>query len=270
MENTISVENTTPTLTWQQWLSESHDTPVFFMLNSLANPDPIKHFYLNDWVEQAFPLYSGTPMRKMLKQSPWLVQAKVSQLPSIGSMLDHHAVSDNSWGWAYQSPAPWQEQLAHWQRRQRVMLQGEQVVFRMMDTRVFGALVPAFTPSDWAELLTPVTELLIDLPQPTRFPRPEECGQGNSDIPFTLGEHLQRVWLHSPYGLKVLSSALYNDLWENHGEMAKQLDNPVGSLEHHVENWLRQKLEVGYRVDKLASQDYLLAMEQKNNRNNEL
>ncbi|OTA21206.1 hypothetical protein Xbed_00859 [Xenorhabdus beddingii] len=80
-----------------------------------------------------------------------------------------------------------------------------------------------------------------------------------------------QAWLHSPYGLKVLTSSLYCDLWENHGEIATQLDNPKGSLESQIEHWLRQKMAVGYRVEKLASQDYLLAMEQeKNNRSDDL
>ncbi|CDL84826.1 DUF4123 domain-containing protein [Xenorhabdus szentirmaii] len=263
MEDTTMTETTTPTISWQEWLNESNDAPVFFILNSLARPNPVEHFYLNDWVEEAFPLYSGTPMRKMLKQSPWLVQAKTRQLYQIGMMLDSHTLSDNSWGWAYRSRASWQEQLAHWQRRHLVMMNGEQVLFRIMDSRVFGAMVPAFTPSDWSLMLAPVTELMLDTPQPVKFCRPEVCGEGNSEIPFTLGEHLLAVWLHSPYGLKVLSSSLYYDLWENHGEMVQQLDQPMGSLKSQIELWLRKKIETGQYVEKLSSQDYLLAMEQE-------
>ncbi|MBD2822818.1 DUF4123 domain-containing protein [Xenorhabdus sp. 42] len=259
MEETI-IE--TP-ISWQTWLNESHDAPVFFILNSLAKPNPIDCFYLNDWVEEAFPLYSGTPMHKMLQQSPWLAQAKPRQLSQIGRMLDSHTLSDNSWGWAYRSRAPWQAQLAHWRRRQQVMMNGEQVLFRIMDARVFGAMIPAFTPSDWSLMLTPVTELMIDTPEPTRFDRPEDCTEGNNEIPFTLGEHLLAVWLHSPYGLKVLTSSLYNDLWENHGAMAKQWDQPEGSLEPRIEQWLRQKLEAGQRIEKISGQDYLLVMERE-------
>ncbi|WP_275358308.1 DUF4123 domain-containing protein [Xenorhabdus bovienii] len=254
----------TETLTsWQAWLSKPNDAPIFFILNSLANPNPVDQFYRSDWIEQAFPLYSGTPMHKMLKHSPWLVQAKSSQLYQIGMMLDSHTLSDNSWGWAYRSYTPWQEQLAHWQHRQLVMMNGEQVLFRIMDARVFGAMIPAFTTSDWSLMLSPITELIIDTPQPMQFCRPNECTEGNSEIPFMLGEHLLTVWLRSPYGLKVLSSSLYVDLWENHGEMAKQLDQPVGSLEQRIEQWLRQKIEAGHLVEKISGQEYLLAMEQE-------
>ncbi|MEX0447567.1 DUF4123 domain-containing protein [Xenorhabdus sp. SGI246] len=248
---------------WQAWLNKSNDAPVFFILNSLAQPNPVNLFYQNDWVEQAFPLYSGTPMNKLLEQSPWLVQAKANQFYQMGMMLDDHIMSDNSWGWAYRSSTPWQEQLVHWQHRQLVMMNGEQVLFRIMDARVFGAMIPAFTPSDWSLMLSPITELMIDIPQPKPFFRPKDCGEGNRDIPFTLGEHLLSVWLQSPYGLKVLTSSLYNDLWENHGEMAKKLDQPVGSLEQQIEQWLRQKIDAGYQAEKVSSQDYLLAMEQE-------
>jgi hypothetical protein len=254
---------TETSISWQTWLNKPNDTPVFFILNSLAQPNPVDQFYRNDWVEQAFPLYSGTPMHKMLKHSPWLVQAKSSQFYAIGKMLDNHALSDNSWGWAYRSTTPWQEQLAHWQHRQLVMMDGEQVLFRIMDARVFGAMVPAFTVSDWSLMLSPVTELMIDIPEPVQFCRPETCGEGNNEIPFVLDEHLLAVWLRSHYGLKVLTSSLYNDLWENHGEMAKQLDQPVGSLEQQIEQWLRQKIDAGYQAEKISSQDYLLAMEQE-------
>ncbi|MEQ2027267.1 DUF4123 domain-containing protein [Xenorhabdus szentirmaii] len=268
MERTFTMENTA--LSWQAWLNEPNKSPVFLILNSLVKPNPIESFYRNDWVEQAFPLYSGTPMRNMLKQSPWLVQPKVNQLIQIGTALDHHELSDNSWGWAYRSHTSWQEQLKHWQQRQWVMMNGEPVLFRMMDTRILGTLMPAFTPSDWSLMLTPVTELMIDTPQLTRFCRPEGCGEGSSDIPFTLDEHLLAVWLRSPYGLKVLTSSLYCDLWENHSAMAKQLDKPEGSLEQQIEQWLRQKLEAGQRIAKVSSQDYLLAMEQEKGQEREL
>ncbi|WP_338804369.1 hypothetical protein WDV76_02325 [Xenorhabdus griffiniae] len=96
------------------------------------------------------------------------------------------------------------------------------------------------------------------------------CSKVLDHYTFTLDEHLLTVWLRSPYGLKVLSSSLYDDLWENHGEMAKQLDQPVGSLERQIEQWLQQKIETGQYVEKISGQDYLLAMEQKNNRSDEL
>lgn len=254
---------TETSISWQAWLNKPNDAPVFFILNSLAQPNPVDQFYRSDWVEQAFPLYSGTPMHKMLKHSPWLVQAKSSQRYQIGEMLDNHALSDNSWGWAYRSSTPWQEQLVHWQYRQLVMMNGEQVLFRIMDARVFGSMIPAFTPSDWSLMLSPVTELMIDIPQPMPFCRPDECTEGNRDIPFTLGEHLQTVWLRSPYGLKVLTSSVSCDLWENHGEIAKQLDQPEGSLDQQIEQWLKRKLDAGQRIEKVSGQDYLLAMEQE-------
>ncbi|WFQ78463.1 DUF4123 domain-containing protein [Xenorhabdus sp. SF857] len=237
----------------------------------LAQQDArIESFYLNDWIEQAFRLYSGTPMRNMLKQSPWLVQPKANQLVQIGVVLDRYELGDNSWGWAYRSHTPWQGQIKHWQQRQWVMMNGEPMLFRMMDARILGTLVPAFTPSDWSLMLSPVTELMIDRPQPMRFCRPEACREGNSEIPFTLGEHLLAVWLHSPYGLQALSSSLYNDLWENHGEIARQLDQPEGSLEQQIEQWLRKKIEAGHHAEKISCQDYLLAMEQEKEQEKDL
>ncbi|WP_269135659.1 hypothetical protein [Xenorhabdus bovienii] len=41
------------------------------------------------------------------------------------------------------------------------------------------------------------------------------------------------------------------------------MDQPEGSLEPRIEQWLRQKLEAGQRIEKVSSQDYLLAMERE-------
>ncbi|WP_254361407.1 DUF4123 domain-containing protein [Photorhabdus heterorhabditis] len=88
-------------INWQQWLTTPDKPPVFFMLNSLAEPNPVNLFYKNDWVEQAFPLYSGTPnsgtpMDHLLAQSPWLVQPGSGCLSIIGHRLDSQTLSDNS------------------------------------------------------------------------------------------------------------------------------------------------------------------------------
>ncbi|MBD1229210.1 hypothetical protein [Xenorhabdus griffiniae] len=58
-----------PVVSWKTWLNEPNKAPLFFILNSLARPNPIELFYRNDWVEQAFPLYSDTSMHNLLKRN---------------------------------------------------------------------------------------------------------------------------------------------------------------------------------------------------------
>ncbi|ETS30948.1 protein of unknown function (DUF4123) [Photorhabdus khanii NC19] len=204
-------------INWQQWLTTSNRPPVFFMLNSLAEPNPVTLFYKNDWVEQAFPLYSGTPMDHLLAQSPWLVQPKSGYLSVIGYLLDSQTLSDNSWGWAYRSEDLWPQQLNHWRSRQQVILQERQVLLRSMDPRILSQLLPAMIISDWSGFLTPVSELMIDAPEPQIYSRPENCGQSESEKPFVLGHHLLEAWFHSDYALQGQVFANWMSQQDNYG-----------------------------------------------------
>ncbi|PQQ39295.1 DUF4123 domain-containing protein [Photorhabdus luminescens] len=250
-------------INWQQWLTTPNKPSVFFMLNSLAEPNPVALFYRNDWVEQAFPLYSGTPMDHILVQGPWLVQPKSGCLSVIGHLLDSQTLSDNSWGWAYRSEDLWTQQLNHWRSRQQVLLQERQVILRSMDPRILGQLLPAMIVSDWSAFLTPVSELMIDMPEPQIYYRPENCGQGGSELPFILGDHLSHAWHHSDYALKGKAFVISSDMWENHGELAEKLNEPEGKLQERIIDWLKSRLESGDDISHLTSADYLQTLNEQ-------
>ncbi|OCA52788.1 DUF4123 domain-containing protein [Photorhabdus namnaonensis] len=250
-------------INWQQWLTTPNKPPVFFMLNSLAEPNPVALFYRNDWVEQAFPLYSGTPMDHILAQGPWLVQPKSGCLSVIGHLLDSQTLSDNSWGWAYRSEDLWTQQLTHWRSRQQVILRERQVILRSMDPRILGQLLPAMIFSDWSAFLTPVSELMIDVPEPQIYYRPENCGQGGSEQPFILGSHLLHAWHHSDYALKGKAFVISSDMWENHGELAEKLNEPEGRLEERIIDWLKVRLENGDDITNLTSANYLQMLDEQ-------
>ncbi|NDK99951.1 DUF4123 domain-containing protein [Photorhabdus bodei] len=250
-------------INWQQWLSIPNKPSVFFMLNSLAKPNPVALFYSNDWVEQAFPLYSNTPMDHMLTQSPWLVQPKSGCLSVIGHLLDNHPPSNNSWGWAYRSDESWIQQLNHWRSRQQVILQEKQVLLRSMDARILSQLLPVMIVSDWSGFLTPVCELMIDTPEPQIYCRPENCGHGGSEQPFVLGPHLLEAWFHSDYALQGQVFVLISDLWENHGELAEKLNKPEGKLQERIIDWLKSRLESGGSISHLTNADYLQTLDEQ-------
>ncbi|ETS29563.1 hypothetical protein BB987_16170 [Photorhabdus temperata] len=250
-------------INWQQWLTTPNKPPVFFMLNSLAEPNPIGRFYKNNWVEQAFPLYSSTPMDHLLAQSPWLVQPKSGYLSVIGHLLDNHTLSDNSWGWAYRSDDSWTQQLNHWRSRQQVILREKQMILRSMDPRILSQLLPAMIISDWSAFLTPVSELMIDAPEPQWYSRPENCGHGGNEQPFVLGSHLLHAWHHSDYALKGMASVIGDNLWENHGELAEKLDEPEGRLVEQIIHWLKAHLENGDDISNLTSEDYSQALNEQ-------
>ncbi|MCC8457853.1 DUF4123 domain-containing protein [Photorhabdus aegyptia] len=250
-------------INWQQWLTTPNKPSVFFMLNSLAEPNPVTLFYKNDWVEQAFPLYSGTPMDHILAQGPWLVQPKSGCLSVIGHLLDSQTLSDNSWGWAYRSEDLWTQQLNHWRSRQQVILRERQVILRSMDPRILGQLLPAMIVSDWSAFLTPVSELMIDIPEPQIYYRPENCGQGGSEFPFILGDHLSHAWHHSDYALKGKAFVISSNMWENHGELAEKLNEPEGKLQERIIDWLKSRLESGDDISHLTSADYLQTLDEQ-------
>ncbi|OTA20404.1 hypothetical protein Xbed_01434 [Xenorhabdus beddingii] len=242
---------------WTTWLGEPDKPLVYLMVNPLATPNPVNTLYVNDWVEQTFPLYSGTPLAHLMGQGPWLIQPKTDSLASLGRLLDRRALSDESWGWAYRSDTGWQAQLEHWQRHQLVTLRDEQVVFRLMDTRIVRVLMPAMQPTDWTSLLNPVVELMIDMPAPTVFSRPADCPFSQLERPFVLEPHLIAAWEQSDLALESLAQTLMHELWEAQGERALKLDTPEGTLIRDLETWLRQHRQRGSRLQILTIHDFL-------------
>ncbi|CBJ80227.1 conserved hypothetical protein [Xenorhabdus bovienii str. Jollieti] len=245
------------TVCWITWLHAQEKAPIFFIVNQLAIPNPVDTFYANGWVEQAFPLYNGTPLAHLMEQGPWLIQPTADSLVPLGRLLDRHALSDSSWGWAYRSDATWQAQLHHWKRHQLATLRGESVVFRLMDTRIARTLMPAMQPTDWTSLLNPVTELMLDLLVPTVFSRPADCPPSLVERPFVLEPHLIAAWEQSDLALEGYADTLTYELWEAQGALALQLDTPNGALQQRLTQWLTQRSRQGSRLQALTLRDFL-------------
>ncbi|MDX7987857.1 DUF4123 domain-containing protein [Xenorhabdus sp. 12] len=242
---------------WTAWFSAPDKAPVFLIVNQLAVPNPVDIFYANDWVAQAFPLYSGTPLAHLMEQGPWLIQPKADSLSSLGRLLDRRALSDESWGWAYRSEVAWQAQLPHWQRHQFATLRDEQVVFRLMDTRIIRVLMPAMQPTDWTSLLNPVTEVMLDMPTPTIFSRPVGCPISQIERPFVLEPHLITAWEQSDLALEGYAQSLAYELWEEQGELAMKLDTPSGALPQRLFSWLKHRRQQGSGLQALTFHDFL-------------
>ncbi|HFT1529140.1 TPA: DUF4123 domain-containing protein [Providencia stuartii] len=228
---------------WTTWLSEPHRDPVYLLLNTLAQPNPTDVLFANDWIEQAFPLYNGTPLAHLIAQSPWLVKLKPSAAVPLGQLLDRKGFSDPSGGWAYRSPMAWDAQLHHWQQRQLVKLDGEMVVLRLMDSRIANILIPSMREADWYVLMNPVHEVMLDtdtqpvcLISPARD-RPPLIPELKVH-PFTLGEHLQTAWENSETCIQLMAENLACELWENQPDNALALDTPVGQLHERLVGWL--------------------------------
>ncbi|WP_155522518.1 DUF4123 domain-containing protein, partial [Serratia microhaemolytica] len=249
---------------WSAWLCRPQQSPLFFILNNLAQPNPLHQLYYHDWVEQAFGLYQNSPLQHLVLQGPWLVQVKITALPAVAALLQKRTFSDESWGWVYRSQLPWQAQIAHWQQHNQVILRGRKVVLRWMDTRILARLLPAFTQEDWGGLLYPVDELMYTLPesetaQPVHRYSPLGTQRTPSAPPFVLGPHLIQAWEHSPRALENQAVAIACELWEEHGALAAALDTPDDALHTLIMNWLQQQISVGYPLPSLTHEAFLAA-----------
>lgn len=245
-------------MTWVQWLISSSE-PVYLLINTLANPNPINVMYANDWIEKAFPLYYRTPLAHLIAQSPWLVQIKPESHIPLSQLLDSKTFSDDSWGWAYRSQLSWDKQLLHWQVKQVVHLSNESVLLRLADTRIARILIPEMIYSDWRSLMMPIRDILIDLDEPTQIISLNKEIEFLDPIlqqrPFILDAHLIRAWQNSKYALTLYIENLSCELWENIPQQAQLLDTPEGILNKRISDWLQ------YQRNKLADLNFLTYQE---------
>lgn len=148
--------------TWTSWLNSSPQSSVCFFLNTLADPNPVKRFYQQDWIDEAFSIYQGTDLAHLSEVGPWLVKVKPSRLANIGIQLDNSPFSDNSWGWAYHSQLDWKEQIIHWQKHQIVTINEKKRMFRFFDARIARTLLPKLREGDWSTLMRPIDDCFIE------------------------------------------------------------------------------------------------------------
>lgn len=244
-----------------QWLTEPDPTSVYLMVNAQVKPNPVEILYANDWIEDAFRIYDGTPLAHITEQSPWLILLKPSSYQSLGRLMDSSVFSDPSWGWAYRSNMTLQDNLDHWRRRQLVTLKGNTVILRLADSRVAGVLFPAMNKEDWRILMTPVTRVLIATPELSEFhslaagtdlPAPEI-----QHLPFELKPHLVRAWQHSLPALIFYADNIACELWENQPGSALILDTPEGELMQRLTVWLKQQLTLLTDINYLTDDDFI-------------
>ncbi|HDF2326857.1 TPA: DUF4123 domain-containing protein [Morganella morganii] len=218
-------------MTWREWMANVRQGDVYFLLNRLAHPDPTDLFYRNDWIDEAIPLYAGTPLSHLGTTGPWLVRAKWQTLSGMAEQLDTMPFSDNSWGWAYHSLNNWEEQVAHWQKYQLIWFEEEERVLRLFDPRVAGVLIPACKPADWASLLMPLADCCIPSPQGNKVIN-RLLSAGNSPVPsrFEPGVHLKEAWNQSAQARKNVADNFQITFWEAYPDLALALDEPPGRL----------------------------------------
>ncbi|HDF2330297.1 TPA: DUF4123 domain-containing protein [Morganella morganii] len=217
--------------TWRTWLTSDSRHDIYFLLNKLARPDPSDLFYRYDWIDEAQPLYAGTPLSHLGSAGPWLVRVKWQMLSAMGQHLDSAPFPDDSWGWAYRSSGSWDAQVTHWQQYQRVLFEGEDRILRLFDTRIAAVLIPACKPADWASLLAPVAGCCIPATEGNIIlNRPADTGRTEPHGLFVLGRHLTEAWRNSAQSRRNIADNFQITFWEAYPELASELDDPPGRL----------------------------------------
>lgn len=221
---------------------------VFVIIDSLHEPNPIPLWAEEGWAKQMVPLYYQTPMKSLLKASPWLLELEVAKGSEIAAWVDRQ--QETPWGWAYTSELPWQAQMQHWRNHLRILIDGQLRAVRLQDPRVLGLWLQQGDIALWQGLLAPVTTLR--LPNQVVYSRPAEVSPIETPLPWALPPGLSTAWHHSNYGLKVKASNLEYQLWEQDGELAEALYQHGGELDLQLEAWLTQQIKQGVRAQALT------------------
>lgn len=221
---------------------------IFVILDSLHEPNPLPLWTDKGWAKQMIPLYHQTPMKSILKASPWLLELEVAKSDEIAAWVDQQ--QGTPWGWAYTSAHPWQAQVRHWRNYLRILIDGQLRAVRLQDPRVLGLWLQQGDMALWQGLLAPVAALR--LPNSNLYRRPAEASPIETPLPWALPPGLSTAWHHSRYGLKVKASNLEHQLWEQDGELAEALYQHGGELELQLEDWLAQQIDLGIQVQVLG------------------
>lgn len=249
--------------TWIDYFRGQAGVPVL-MVNSLAEPNPVEHFYRNDWVDEGFALYHSTPMHAMIGQSPWLIRPKQGALNALARALDKGTLTD--WGWAYYTDWPWHEQLNHWRSRLLVNSGKQQIVLRLMDSRVLSAIATGFGHDEWGELMTPVCEFVLPTLPITHYQRPEKAAKRAQQPVYTLSPSILGAWDKSPQALEQQLFRLESEIWEDHGEQAMQFPDQGANLTAELRQLLVELQKQGTVLHTLTAQQALTMMDNKNNK----
>lgn len=227
------------TTTWRTWIANVRQGDVYFLLNRLAHSDPTALFYHHNWIDEAVPLYAGTPLSHLGTAGPWLVRAKWQAFSGMAEILDTVPFSDDSWGWAYHSEDSWENQIAHWQKYQLITFEGEERVLRLFDPRVAAVLIPACKPADWSSLLASVAGCCIPaMDGNIILNRPADTGRTETHGLFVPGRHLTEARCNSAQSRRNIADNFYIRFWDAHSDLAFQLDEPEGRLLRLINDYM--------------------------------
>lgn len=211
----------------QDWLTEqlAQHRELVLIVDSLAEPDPIKALFGADLMQDYVNLYQGTEFADMAEVGPWLVQLHNPDAELIQTLLN---TPENDWGWLASADHIDLTALAqHWQERLLIDEQGQRALYRFQDNRVIARHLAQLSDAQRALLLGPLNSAL--------------CWDGqawqsiNNRNPAVYPAPFDKPWqeLAEPKAVTqaVLRHNLEQWLWQNHSAATAQLAEiqPVSS-----------------------------------------
>lgn len=229
----------------QDWLTEqlAQQRELVLVIDSLAEPDPIKALFSADLMQDYVNLYQGTEFADMAEVGPWLVRLHNPDAELIQALLN---TPERDWGWLASAEHIDLAALAqHWQERLLIDEQEQRALYRFQDNRVIARHLAQLSDTQRPLLLGPLHRALcwdgkawqsINNPHPALYPAPFDKPWQELAEPEAVTQEVQR------HNLELW-------LWQNHSAATAQLaeTQPLSSwLDEQLgkaESWQWQSLE---------------------------
>lgn len=211
-----------------RWLAEQQQQQrqLLLIVDSLAEPDPIRELFAADLMHDYLNLYRGTAFADLAEAGPWLIQLSEADVAALQPLLD---APERNWGWLASADRIDLHTLQdHWQARMLIEDQGQRALYRFQDNRVIARHLGALAPEQRAPLLGPLVSVLcwdghawstFDNPSPGPCPAPFATPwlelPEPADVSRQIRHHnlLQWLWQEHPAHTTTLAEQVVLDDW---------------------------------------------------------
>lgn len=201
-------------MNFDEWL-RCQSGGLYTIVDGAADRSAVARFYsLSDG--EAFPLFAGTPFGDQAEQGPWLLSAPSPEFVSASPELP---------GFWLVSEQPFSVLIRHWQSLTQVIRDGEAVMFRFADPRIFLPVLNALTQEERNVILGPCAGLWIN-------------GHAFNQYPATPGQPARKApWFTvKPHHLAALydenrhAYILRRRFWQVMTTMMERHPDPAGTI----------------------------------------
>lgn len=119
-----------------QWLSQQKGKKLYLILDSTAEPNPIKTWFSQQptHIDNIVCLYKNTELSKLDDVSPWLIRLNETEQSLIKPFIDH---PEQNWGYLVSMDTQYslQDMVNHWHDRM-IIEEEPRALYRFQDNRI--------------------------------------------------------------------------------------------------------------------------------------